>query len=260
MGNSNHFAPAPRIVRNAYVALVDVLGFSAFVHQRGFEDSLRDYTAILRSVTEEPFTIPLEQVAFSDTFVFNTTGDDPDALKELLIAVSVVSFRLLTELGWPVRGAISKGEIVRSYHENSVIVAGTPIVDAYHYEKNQKWIGTMFSPRLVHYLQSRRELLESLESQFLIRRYFSIPLKTERAEVKPFEGYAVVPRNGNVRLPRERLSPNELHDDLPHYLETLERLKPLASDPDSQEKYDKTKQWISEVRNALPPRSLLPTS
>src|ERR1051325_8865090 len=129
-----------------YVALLDVLGFSALIH--GDRDKrLQRYLETLQSAFEGPDDgATVEYVVFSDSIIVTTENDSEASFVALLRRCSKVFYALL-ENEFPLRGAISHGDFVRRETKGrGVFVAGKPIVDAYRFEKAQNWVGILIAP------------------------------------------------------------------------------------------------------------------
>jgi len=126
-----------------YVALLDILGFSAFIANDSNSQFVNRYLDCLQKALKG---IPIESVIFSDSIVLTTKDDVPDSLIAIAEGCSRLMFELLNA-NIPIRGAISHGEFVRSsVDEKSVFVAGRAVIDAYKFEKKQDWIGIMVAP------------------------------------------------------------------------------------------------------------------
>ncbi|MFL6603183.1 MAG: hypothetical protein ACJ8R9_17895 [Steroidobacteraceae bacterium] len=121
--------PRSTVMSYGYVALLDVLGFSALVANDRGGASLQAYLECLERIFGASSEI--DYVVFSDSIVLTLDGPDPIKLLQISRACS----RLMSELieqEIPVRGAIACGEFVRSSVGKSVFVAGRAIVDAVH--------------------------------------------------------------------------------------------------------------------------------
>ncbi len=242
---------------------MDILGFSELVSSGSFAKNARRYRTILEQIVGlDRVSDSLNYVTFSDTIVL-TTGDQHKDLLELLQVTGELTFQLLCDLGWPVRGAISFGPLIRipSGRRTDLMVAGEAIVDAYHYETNQDWVGVMLTPKLVENLGTQGADFFCLS---VIKHYAHIPFKAEPSG--EYEGYVVCPitTNSQSNFSTEEIfsrSPelagtvwtNEIHPALRNrFAPKLKELKALAPDPRSQRKYTKTLAWIESLEpNAL---------
>src|SRR5205823_8601161 len=106
----------------------------------------------------------------------------------------------------PVRGAISKGPILRETIGGSVFIAGRAVVEAYQFEQQQDWVGVMLAPSAVQSApvlgfreidltkNSYRALLRrgTIDWPATIQPWPKIPFHGSKA----FAGYAVVPHSG----------------------------------------------------------------
>lgn len=194
--------------KRGYVALFDVLGFS----DRVSRDALHGLDAYVDTVVNlaSPDT-HLGTILFSDTVVLYSF-DDNDRMFYEIICVSSGLLHNLIAVNVPVRGAIAHGDFVRSEHErhHGTVIAGRPIIDAYHYESRLQWIGVMLTPSLLE----RRPDVSVDECSFekgvgplddgarfkvvrdtLMIQPCSIPLEDETGSLTSFDGFAVVPVN-----------------------------------------------------------------
>jgi hypothetical protein len=227
---------------NGYVALLDVLGFRELVSRTDKEALLRTYIGIVRRVLHRP---NIEFVLFSDTIVINTSGESEHALANIVLACSNLLYELsLTNIA--VRGAVSYGPFVKSGPSGQgVFVAGKPIVEAYHFETQQDWVGIMLAP-------SVRQTVADLATQSALREWNSfsnghdfisnnaLAIHLYHNQNIPFhddedyDGYVVVPVRA---LPTTK----------DHVLESIKRvsaqlgnMKAVAPDPIAQRKYGRT--------------------
>ncbi|HEU4389711.1 MAG TPA: hypothetical protein VFV34_18040 [Blastocatellia bacterium] len=125
-----------------YVALLDVLGFSALVGGDTTGERVRGYLDCLQRATKRS---QVDYVVFSDSIMLTAKGEEPESLLEIAGASSRLLSDLLSE-GIPLRGAIAFGSFFRSAIGESVFVAGRAVVDAYQFEQTQDWIGVMIAP------------------------------------------------------------------------------------------------------------------
>ena len=125
-----------------YVALLDVLGFSALVGEDTTGNKIRRYVACLENVTHQA---TVKYVVFSDSIVLTASDEGAEAFIAVAGACSRLQWELLNE-GIALRGAIAFGNFLRSAVAESVFVAGRAVIDAYHFEQAQKWVGVMVTP------------------------------------------------------------------------------------------------------------------
>src|SRR5438105_728532 len=113
-----------------YVALLDVLGFSALVSGSRSSERLESYRTALDTVISKQPPYTVQSVVFSDSIVLTTLDDSPESLKALLRCCSHLFGEMLkSEIA--LRGAIAHGTYSRSFAANGVFVAGKAIIDAY---------------------------------------------------------------------------------------------------------------------------------
>jgi hypothetical protein len=238
---------------DGYVALLDVLGFSALVGADPASERIHRYLECLQRATERS---EVDYVVFSDSIVLTARGDGPD----LLVVVAGACSRLMGELlneGISVRGAIAFGSFFRSSIAQSVFVAGSAVIDAYRFEQLQDWVGVMVTPSAltqVPDLEGRCRLeghttVEAfsnvgsrLQWVAFIQRCYSIPFHSATPLESPsFDGFAVVPTSGV-------LEPVALRDSIKGSMDRLTWLRTIAPSPNSQRKYQQTLQWLGGIQ------------
>lgn len=234
-----------------FVAFLDILGFSELVRNGNLFEKFPQYTDIINNALETEGDL-LQYIIFSDSIIINSKNAEEDTLLLLSTALSKISYQLLLKMNMPICGCVSMGEYSRLEKEGNVTIAGPPILDAYHYEQEQDWIGIMLSPTIL-----RRGLdiptntfiggIDSddrLDSFMYFLPWMMCLQRNEKINFhgeREFDGFAIVPSN----ITTETIE--ELHDDLFNYWYHLENLKFLCRDPQSQSKYDQTMSWIESV-------------
>ena len=144
-----------------YIALLDVLGFSALVGGGTSSERLSAYLACLETASSSN---AVNYVVFSDSIVLTAKGFDDTSFIAVARGCANLLAALLAE-GIALRGAITFGEIFRSSVGESVFVAGRAVIAAYEYERQQDWVGVMVAPNAVKQfpdIQDRCKLLERL--------------------------------------------------------------------------------------------------
>ena len=241
-------------MKDGFVALLDVLGFSNLVLDSG-EEGIQRYLACLQNATGHT---EVNFVVFSDSIVLSAKGDSPDSF----IAVAGACSRLLNDLlrvGIALRGAISYGSFIREAFGESVFVAGRAVIDAYQFEQAQDWVGIMVSPSAlarVKDLETRCYLdgnLHSLGGHLidllarigwagLIQPYRSIPFHSPNPlDPQTFDGFAVVPTT-------RELTPAALHDCVGVARDRLKWLRAVAPSPSAQRKFQQTDLWLNYIQ------------
>jgi len=196
-------------------------------------------------------------VIFSDSIVVTTDSDSQEALQRIIEAVGEISSKLLCDLEVPVRGCITKGHFSRLVSDNGdMMIAGPAVIDAYRWEQDQNWIGSMLSPSVLRHdnnLRTRCELLQSAEEvtnftdrwpwPFLLHRNWTIPFHCgDPLNEQRYDGWVIVPR------PQEATPGSGLQKAWGTYTEKLEELKALAPTVEAQRKYQKTLNWLGELQ------------
>jgi hypothetical protein len=240
-------------VKGGYVALLDVLGFSALVGSDPSGEKIGRYLECLTAATEHS---QVNYVVFSDSIVLTAEGDDPESL----LAVAGACSRLIADLlkeDIPLRGAISFGNFVRSSIEKSVFVAGRAVIDACQFEQAQDWVGVMVAPsalahvrdlntrcpQVQNYSGAEDDIQKQLPWPAFIQPCHGIPFHASSPFDQPrFDGFAVVPTNG---VPE----PAPLSDSISSAIERLKWLRSIAPSPGAQEKYQATINWLSNIQS-----------
>lgn len=228
-----------------YVALLDVLGFSALVASDAAGQRIERYLSCLHRAIGG--TTPVDYVVFSDSIVLTVEGEDDNSLITMAAACSRLMGELLTE-SISIRGAISHGHFVRSAVGQSVFVAGRAVIDAYRFEQQQDWIGVMIAPSALERvtdLDQRCQLqghtavdaFRAIEPRIrwvaFIQHSYDIPFHGGGR----LDGFAVVPTNG-------LLDPVALRDSIKAAIDRLNWLRAIAPTPEAQEKYSRTTNWL----------------
>lgn len=139
-----------------FVALFDVLGFSALVAEKGTKALLGTYQDLINMTVLNTrysgfgriktgknndglggFYAPVSYTYFSDTIMLWTSARFTYVSPFLTKCADLVCESL--KIGMPLRGSVCFGEAVMNKTANTFI--GTAIVEASAIEKNQKWIG-----------------------------------------------------------------------------------------------------------------------
>ena len=95
----NGGARQPDLIRDRYVAFLDVLGFREVVGRHSFGEFLAGYkTCLQRTLTPHG----VNYVVFSDSIVLTTNGAQDEDLHQLVVACSHLFYRLLTLKPWPI--------------------------------------------------------------------------------------------------------------------------------------------------------------
>ena len=237
---------------SGYVALLDVLGFSALVASDNIGERIERYLGCLQRATETP----VDYIVFSDSIVLTVGDQGADSLVAIAGACSRLLSELLTE-NIPIRGAISYGHFVRSAVGHSVFVAGRAVIDAYRVEQQQDWIGIMIAPSALERVPDLKERCQ-LEGHTLVDAFRAIqprlrwaafiqpcqqiPFHSENLFDTPtFDGFAIVPTNGV-------LEPMALRDSVKASIDRLNWLRAIAPTPASQRKYQWTVGWLGNIQ------------
>lgn len=191
------FPPSDCQPRMRYVALCDVLGFSALVKSydtqtlaKKYDDMLREAKASCLMIKTYPSPKPwvgkryrAGSAVFSDTILLwsDTDGEARDDAGSFFSYVAGV-FGISLKMGFALRVGIAYGECV--INPEAGLFIGVPVVNAYQTEQAQDWVGVACHPTC----------FDSTESQNLCMSYldgwqcgplieYEIPIKTKFREV-----------------------------------------------------------------------------
>jgi hypothetical protein len=239
---------------DGYVALLDVLGFSALVGADRSGDVIQRYLLRLEEATVES---QVGYVVFSDSIVLTTKRNDPESF----IAIAGTCSRLLGDLlseGIALRGAIVFGDFVRKAVGDSLFVAGRAVIDAYQFEKAQDWVGIMVAPTALDRVpdlgvRCRMENYQDVAMFVTDKQRLAWPAFIQHCpnipfhegptfQLETFDGFAVVPTSGEIE-------PVALADSIKKAIERLKWLRALAPSPRAQRKYQATSTWLSPIHS-----------
>lgn len=241
------------------VAFLDIMGFSARINSGNLPELFEKYSKILSSAVQtDP---PVGFAAFSDSIVLHTLEDSEASLVSMIKAVSHL-FLEFTKQGIPVRGAIAHGKFLRRGDGNNVIIAGRPIVEAFHNEGKQNWIGVMLCGSVIekHSIlleaahTEKPHALDRANANPRQRHLVALSFRVRVAPIPwhgssdPLQGLAVLPMSSE-ELP---VAPEEfktwaasrLSEDFFSCERALHNLKWIAPDPGAQAKYTSTLAWL----------------
>jgi hypothetical protein len=243
-----------------FVALIDVLGFRELVGRDENILKVREYVNTVQDCLKDERYSQLQFVLFSDNLVVNTRDDKRESFIALVHACSDVLFNLARhEIA--VRGGIAHGSFMRSLNmQQGVILAGRPIVEAEHYQHRQNWVGIMLTPSVVRRdneaLQKElsaipepkgsekdREWLERISLPLHLKRWEKIPFHDDTTNGGRFDGLVVVPLRPDIS------SRADVIRSLNNTLQCCQRMKAVAPNPASQDKYTETMKFLQEVRD-----------
>jgi hypothetical protein len=237
-----------------YVAFLDVLGFSRLIagdSQHRIDEYLAGLETTFRTTSNAR---ALQYVVFSDSIIITTKTDEESDFVAIIRVCSRL-FGALLENGIAIRGAIAHGQYQTSQTSFGTFVAGRAIIDAYHYENQQDWVGIMLAPSvrekipdLAEHCKIRMNGTERDYNDLLARMRWAaflqecpIPFHTSMpSEPRQFHGFAVVPTHGTTDVADVMRSVQECR-------ESLQRLRSIAPTPEAQKKYENTSQWLLDV-------------
>jgi len=122
---------------DGFIAYFDLLGFSnASMYDENFPEKIDKYHKILSEATNLD-SQSLEYIAFSDSVIIHSNSNSEEQLLSLLLALSEISYSLLTKLNMVMCGCVSVGKFKKSRQNNNFMIVGTPLLDAIDYEKTK---------------------------------------------------------------------------------------------------------------------------
>jgi hypothetical protein len=273
-------------MQNGYVAFLDVLGFRSLL--AGGDSRIAEYQRCLSEILEEKDGSLPEEAAqfemdagrasilrpsqygdqqlpdvgvFSDSVVLVSRDNSEAALRVLVRQCSCLLAAML-EANIALRGAISFGPYTRAGLSFGSFFAGAAIVDAYGFEKDQDWVGIMLAPSAIervpelarhceitapafesHNPEHQLALLDRALWAAFLQHCPRIPFHKRNPpwDDNTYDGFAVIPTRGET-------SPHSIVKSLDSSLKMLTRLKSLAPNPEAQAKYDRTHQWLYQIR------------
>lgn len=236
---------------SGYVAFVDLLGFSRGIQGDSLDGFFPSYRAAFTSALDPKSEFGVRYVVSSDSIVLYTKTDSQQALVSITIGCARL-FHELMNISLPIRGCISQGKLTAEDTANGTFIAGAPIVEAYHYERQQDWVGIMLSPRVIeknphiltyHNLKNAANQVQSRRPEFrgtgerLIKRW-DIPFHDDGRGKPALRGFAIVPTldaGGSVE---------EYTQGLELMIAKAESLAAIAPDPSAQRKHERTLEFL----------------
>ena len=235
-----------------YLALLDVLGFSALIRGNDDETPLLSYLDCVRETLDATPGGGVDYVVFSDSIVLTAGNDASEAAFQRLAQQCSALFGNMLKRNIALRGAISFGSFFRQADKGGVFIAGKPVIDAYSFEQKQDWVGIMVTPSARRHLPDLEQKCEIGE----VRNFAALPdietrigwcafLQPAHIPFHPrhvlaseyFHGFAILPTSGKAE-------PTQLNADIEASIGALRWLKSLAPDPGAQTKYDHSIQWL----------------
>jgi hypothetical protein len=241
-------------MKEGYVALIDILGFSHGIMSVHLERYIETYIESVSTALGEKRDADdkeLEYIVFSDTIVLNTLDDTVESLYALSKACSRIFYSLITN-ALPLRGAITYGPFAReSIHgtDKNIVLAGPPIIESYNLEKKQEWLGIMLASSAIehcqHFLighvgwpQNGQHCGQSPDLGDYIAKCESIPMKSNtNGPIDSIEGFAVFPTKADLTAQQSIFDISA----------EIGKLKLRVNDPADQKKYGAAKKWLDEI-------------
>ena len=132
------------------IAMCDVLGFTSLVATTPLDEIHERYRALLAQLEPHPLfriragtherELVLNRVVFSDTILMWAPAGE--AMELLPSVLGQIMGRAMGSM--PLRAGLAFGECV--IDPANELYVGQPIIDAYHTEQSQEWVGGAFHP------------------------------------------------------------------------------------------------------------------
>lgn len=165
-----------QITTKRFVAFFDIMGFKDLVQRNSHIDifeklkqlktTLKGLETIINKTLIEQYNVkPLQtrSITFSDSIVVFSQGDEfSDAIK--MMRDSYLILQTATEMGVPIKGALSYGEISVDFEQS--LFFGQPIIDAYLLQEELQ----MYTAVLDNSIESK---LSTFDNQKLINSVFT---------------------------------------------------------------------------------------
>ena len=154
-----------------YLAFLDILGYSKIVEKNTHEKLIKIFddaiAAILLGLSQNSLVtinnktqidiskIPVHCKIISDSIILWTDDSKEDTLIKLIISTKLI-MKYCFQLGLPLRGCLSKGNLTRnnkfvnSQMFDCDVLLGDALVQAYKNEQKQKWSGCVIENECMH--------------------------------------------------------------------------------------------------------------
>ena len=124
------------VLTNSWIVYFDILGFSSWVQDNPCF-VLEQYEAALQASTVSD-TVMVDKIHFSDTFLFYSIDNSPQAYSWLQCIAKNFMLRCIYKK-IPLRGAIAHGEFY--VDKSKGVYFGKALIDAYKEAESQDWVG-----------------------------------------------------------------------------------------------------------------------
>lgn len=230
----------PEAQKKRWVAYFDILGFTALIETRSWENVFTPYSKVVEVarhvIARENRAKIVTQVCFSDTILCYTRDDSfesfysiNDASKKLID--SYISDRM------PVRGAMACEEFY--VDENNGLHFGKALIESYKYTKNQDWIGFILTPSAVNQLRCCKWDVPTSKGYVDHYAYWDVPHHNKtKKESNLFDAKLLAYLIGDPTIPG---GTNDC-------LRELEAMKNQAECSHIEQKYERTIEFISKNR------------
>jgi hypothetical protein len=182
-----------------YILSLDILGFSKLVENNRhpdlvdiFEHLINTWTADLKLTNEhyltkidDTITADIKSLFISDTILmYSLTAEIESFLK--LVFLTQILLANSFNLGVPLRGCLTSGELAVKHIKNNDLIFGKPIVEAYNFEKIQEWAGCCITTKCLSTVERFHINKDKPCLDWLIRRKdlikYRVPLKDNKSD------------------------------------------------------------------------------
>lgn len=228
----------------AFVAFIDILGFSNFVLNNSHFEVIKQYQCKIRALIDISLAESAAQISgrspwrktdngdlepdmrdvsincfsASDSIIFWASNNSTADLIKLMVTVRNLMAKLI-HFGFPPRGAITHGTftfdggyISAGSQIMHLQIFGKPFVEAVALEKNQNWSGCMIHPSIIRKYDEAS--LSIFEQKSIISKY-KIPLKKYDLSNEPL--YAINWCRGITEADRNKINPTSIRASFNEY-------------------------------------------
>lgn len=240
-----------KFVDGRYILFMDLLGFSELVINSDVENVYEKLNTCIKVHHEwERIKQSFSTLYFSDTIIFYQL-DKGYSRKTFLdiYSVSGLLFSAIVSQHIPVRGAITFGEFVvrRDSDKRHDLFFGKALIEAYHAERRENWLGTVICPSAWQYYETQRAFVDSHETEGLWKRR----RKDDFLMTNPFNNISGWHKHQHVDESNIQLGGPALINELRAFRFIIDETSRFASDGDFSSKhaakYHATTAFLREV-------------
>jgi len=211
-----------------WVSYFDLMAWSTFCERADLATVFEVYREVLRRLNERAAGWPkIARAWASDTFLFYTSDDSPDAF-QTIEHISRWFEALMLKEEIPLRGALACDDFYAD--ETSRVFFGKALVEAHKYAEGQDWIGFVLTPSAERHARELSLLPSEFYRSWPVR--FKRPQAAETLQAFILDSISLGPTGGDV--PR-----------------ALKRMAQRVADPNVKLKYTRTIEFLSRSQGHL---------